>query len=92
MRTMSAETLGQLITGLGLLLGLLIVAVLVVQRFRGGAAEKGSVAKELASNFQEMRSRGDITEADYRRIQSVLGDSLHRELKDSELKDGKNKV
>ena len=87
MRTMSAETLGQLITGMGLLLGLLIVAVLVVQKFRGGTAEKGSVAKELTANFQEMRSRGDITEADYRRIQSVLGDSLH-----GELKDGKNKA
>jgi uncharacterized membrane protein len=86
MHTMSAETLAQLITGLGLLLGLLIVAVLVVQRFRGSAAEKGSVAKELTLNFQEMRSRGDITEADYRRIQSVLGDSLHRELKDDKNK------
>jgi len=87
MRTMSAETLAQLITGLGLLLGLLIVAVLFVQKFRGSTAEKGSMAKELAANFQEMRSRGDITDADYRRIQSVLGDTLH-----SELKDGKNKA
>jgi uncharacterized membrane protein len=84
---MSAETLAQLITGLALLLGLLIVAVLFVQKFRGGAAEKGSMAKELTANFKEMRSRGDITEADYRRIQSVLGDTLH-----SELKDGKNKA
>jgi hypothetical protein len=89
---MSAETLAQLITGLGVLLGLLIVAVLLVQRFRGGAAEKGAMAKELVSNFEEMRSRGDITDADYRRIQSVLGDKLHRELIDSELKDGKNKA
>ena len=87
MHKMSAETVGQLMTGLGLLLGLLIVAVLIVQRFRGSAADKGSTAKELVSNFQEMRSRGDITEADYRRIQSVLGEKLH-----SELKDGKNKA
>jgi uncharacterized membrane protein len=86
MQKMSAETVGQLITGLGLLLGLLILAVLVVQRFRGSAAQKGSTAKELVSNFQEMRSRGDITEADYRRIQSVLGDSLHSELKDGNKK------
>jgi uncharacterized membrane protein len=86
MRTMTAETLGQLITGMGVLLGLLTVAVLIVQRFRGDAAQKGSTAKELASNFQEMRSRGDITDADYRRIKSVLGESLH-----SELKDGKQK-
>jgi hypothetical protein len=83
---MSAETLGQLITGLGVLLGLLVVGVLLVQKFRGSAAEKGSAAKELASNFQEMRSRGDITEADYRRIQSVLGETLHSELKDGNKK------
>ena len=86
MQKMSAETVGQLITGLGLLLGLLILAVLIVQKFRGSAAQKGSTAKELVSNFQEMRSRGDITEADYRRIQSVLGDSLHSELKDGNKK------
>jgi uncharacterized membrane protein len=84
---MSADTLAQLLLGLGLLLGLLILAVLIVQKFRGGAAEKGSTPEELAANFQEMRARGDITDADYRRIQSVLGDSLH-----SELKDGKNKA
>ena len=83
---MSAETVGQLLTGLGLLLGLLILAVLIVQKFRGGAAGKGSTAKELVSNFQEMRSRGDITEADYRRIQSVLGETLHSELKDGNKK------
>lgn len=92
MQKMSAETVGQLITGLGLLLGLLILAVLIVQKFRGSAAQKGSTAKELVSNFQEMRSRGDITDADYRRIQSVLGDTLHRERIDSELKDGKKKA
>ena len=86
MHKMSAETVGQLFTGLGLLLGLLIVAVLIVQRFRGGAAEKGTTAGELISNFQEMRSRGDITDADYRKIKSVLGAELH-----SELKDGKDK-
>ncbi len=86
MRTMTAETLGQLITGVGVLLGLLTVAVLIVQRFRGDAGQKGSTTKELVSNFQEMRSRGDITEADYRRIKSVLGESLHSELKDGNKK------
>ena len=92
MGKMSAETIGQLMTGLAALLALLILAVVIVQKFRGGAAEKGSIAKELVSNFQEMRSRGDITDADYRRIQSVLGDSLRREPIDSELNDGKNKA
>jgi hypothetical protein len=83
----SAETLSQLILGMGMLIGLLIVAVLVVQKFRGGAVGKGRTASDLLTNFEEMRSRGDIDDADYRRIKSVLGAELH-----SELKDGKEKT
>ena len=86
MHHLSADTLAQVMLGLGMLIGLVVVGVLVVQRFRGGAAEKGPTAKELITNFQEMRSRGDISDADYRRIRSVLGAELH-----GELKDGKDK-
>lgn len=78
----SADTLVQLVVGLGTLLALLIVAMLIVQRFRGGATNKGSTASELMTNFQEMQKRGDISEADYRKIKSVLGNQLHSELKD----------
>jgi hypothetical protein len=53
-----------------------------VQSFRGGATHKGTTTNELLANFQEMRSRGDIDDADYRRIKSVLGAELQRELKD----------
>jgi uncharacterized membrane protein len=63
-------------------IGLVIVGVVIVQSFRGGAADKGATANELLANFQEMRSRGDIDDADYRRIKSVLGAELQRELKD----------
>ena len=86
MNQASADTLGQLIVGLGVLLVLLIIAGLVVQRFRGGKVGKGRTASDLLSNFEEMRSRGDIDDADYRKIKSVLGAELH-----SELKDGKQK-
>ncbi len=82
----SAETLIQAILGISVLIGLVIVGVFIVQSFRGGTADKGSSANELLANFQEMRSRGDIDDADYRKIKSVLGDQLH-----SELKDGKDK-
>jgi len=82
----SADTLVQLVMGLGLLLVFLIVATLIVQRFRGGAADKGTTANELMTKFQEMRKRGDISDADYRKIKSVLGNQLQ-----SELKDGKDK-
>ena len=78
----SAETLVQLMLGMAVLLGLVILGVLVVQRFRGGAADKGTSANDLLSNFQEMQSRGDISDADYRKIKSVLGAQLQSELKD----------
>jgi uncharacterized membrane protein len=82
MKYPSVDTLTQVILGLGILIGLVIVGMVIVQRFRGGSAGKGIGANELITNFQEMRSRGDITDADYRRIKSVLGAQLHSELKD----------
>jgi hypothetical protein len=77
----SADTLAQLMLGLAILLGLVIGGVLVVQRFRGSAADKGATANELMTNFQEMRQRGDISDADYRKVKSVLGAQLRGELK-----------
>lgn len=82
MRFPSAEIMSQLALGMGLLMALVIAGGLIVQRFRGGMADKGTTAGELISNFEEMHSRGDITDADYRRIKSVLGDRFHGELKD----------
>ncbi len=86
MRQLSADTIVQVILGMGVLMGLLIVGVLIVQRFRGGAADRGQTAGELLSNFEEMRSRGDLDDADYRKIKSVLGAELR-----GGLKDGKDK-
>jgi uncharacterized membrane protein len=79
---LSADTLAQLLLGVGVLLVLLIVGVMVVQRFRGSAAEKGATAKELITNFQEMHTRGDISDADYRKIKSVLGAQLQSDIND----------
>lgn len=86
MRHMSADTFSQILMGTGLLMALLVVGVLIVQRFRGLAAQRGPTAGELLTNFEEMRSRGDIDDADYRKIKSVLGAELH-----GGLKDGKDK-
>jgi uncharacterized membrane protein len=82
MPQVSSETLVQVMLWMTVLVGLVIIGGLVVQRFRGGAADKGATANELLTNFQEMRSRGDISDADYRKIKSVLGAELHSELKD----------
>jgi uncharacterized membrane protein len=77
----SLETWIQLCVWVAILLGLVIVAALVVQRFRGSAAGKGAEPAELLTNFQEMRERGDISDADYRRIKSVLGDKIQDDLR-----------
>ena len=82
MRFPSADTLAQLALGVGMLIALVIAGAIVVQRFRGGAADKALDANELFANFEEMHSRGDITDADYRKIKAVLGAKLHGELKD----------
>jgi len=78
----SSETLVQLLLGMAILLGLVIAGVLIVQRFRGSAADEGTTSRELMANFQEMHDRGDISDVDYRKIKSVLGAQLHGELKD----------
>jgi uncharacterized membrane protein len=72
----SPETLVQLVTWVGVLIGLVIVAALIVQRFRGGRAETGLKPEQLLANFEEMGTRGDISDADYRKIKSVLGARL----------------
>jgi len=82
MRFPSADTLAQLALGLGLLIALVTAGAVIVQRFRGGAADKALDANELIANFREMHSRGDLTDADYRKIKSVLGAKLHGGLKD----------
>ena len=82
MLQVTTETLVQIMLWMTVLVGLVILGGLVVQRFRGGAAEKGTRANDLLTNFQEMQSRGDISDADYRKIKSVLGAQLQSELKD----------
>ena len=81
MHVLSADTLAQLMLGLVVLMGLVTAGVVLVQRFRGSAADKGATANELMTNFQEMRQRGDISDADYRKVKSVLGAQLQGELK-----------
>jgi hypothetical protein len=87
MGQLSLETWIQLCIWMAVLLGIVILGMVVVQRFRGSAAGKGATPGELLTNFQEMRERGDISDADYRRIKSVLGDKIQ-----GDSKGGRNKL
>ena len=82
----STATLVQVLISVGILAGLIALAWIVVQRFRGGAANEGHLESDLLTKFKEMRHEGDISEAEYRTIKAVLGKQLERSVKD-----GKNK-
>ncbi len=79
---MSPATATQLVIWTSVLFALVVVAWIVVQRFRGGAASEGQVASDMLTKFQEMRHEGDISEKEYRTIKSVLGEQLQRDVKD----------
>lgn len=72
MGQVSAETWVQLGMWGAVLLGLVVVAMLIVQRMRDATANAAS-SNELMTDFQDMRQRGDLSEADYKKVKSVLG-------------------
>ncbi len=83
---MSPATAAQLAIWVSVLFALIVVAWIVVQRFRGGAASEGQRDGDLLTKFQEMRQEGDISETEYRTIKSVLGEQLQRDVKDGKSK------
>jgi hypothetical protein len=49
------------------------VGYYVVKYLRGATSKDDTDAGDLTSNFEEMRREGDISEAEFRTIQSVIG-------------------
>jgi uncharacterized membrane protein len=67
----------QAVLGVLVLCILITAAIYLVARFRDYAAEDRPEPESLRANFKEMLRRGDITEAEYRMIQSKSnGDSI----------------
>lgn len=67
----------QAVLGMLVLCILLAAAISLMARFRDYTADDRLGPDALRSNFQEMLRRGDITEAEYRKIQSKsYGDSI----------------
>ena len=76
--------LAKAVESVAVLLILMAVAFYVVQRFRDRIDEDRQTASDLLTNFREMHHEGDITEAEFRTIKTVLGHKLHEEFKDEE--------
>ena len=83
MNQLSADTLIQLVMWIGVLMGLIVLATVVVQTLRGRTAKGQPSESDLLTKFQEMRREGDIDETEYRTIKSMLVERLQTELKDS---------
>src|SRR5687768_1810113 len=70
----------------GILLVMLVIAAMVVRRLRDSAKGDRPTSGDLLSNFQEMRREGDIDDAEFRNIKSVLGNQLRSDVKDGKIK------
>jgi hypothetical protein len=62
----------ELTVSLAILLLLVAIGGYLVRRFRGRAEEDRKVAADLLMKFGEMQSRGDLSDAEYRTIKTVL--------------------
>ena len=70
----------------GVLLLMLILAGMVVRKFRENARGSREKGADLLSNFQEMRREGDIDDAEFRNIKAVLGNQLRSNVKSGKIK------
>lgn len=82
MGQVTADTWMQLVLWGTVLLGLVVVATLIVQRLRRNSADSGNTASELMTDFRDMRDRGDLTDADYKKVKSILGTRLQPRTQD----------
>lgn len=76
------SSLAQAILMLAVLAVLVMIGYYIVRRFRDRADENQLTAHDALTNFREMRQRGDISEAEYRTIKTVLATKLQDELSD----------
>jgi uncharacterized membrane protein len=63
---------------------LLALAVVVVRRFRDGAAEDRPRASELLTKFRDLHARGGLSDDEYRTIKTKLATELDAELTNSD--------
>jgi uncharacterized membrane protein len=62
----------QAILGILILMAVSVVAYQALAKLRGSTKDNGELADLLQKNFEEMRSEGDISEAEFRKISASL--------------------
>ena len=74
----------QAVLSLAVLLVMLAVGSYIVKSFRDRIGEDRQGTSDWLTNFREMHQEGDITEAEFRTIKTVLGSKLQEELRETE--------
>jgi uncharacterized membrane protein len=59
---------------------LLALTVVVLRRFRGGAADDQPTAHELLAKFRDLHDRGGLSDDEYRTIKTKLATQVECEL------------
>jgi uncharacterized membrane protein len=62
------------------ILALSALAVLLLRRWRGGAAEDRPTASEMLTKFRELHLRGGLSDDEYRTIKTKLATQIDSEL------------
>jgi len=62
---------------------LILVSVMVLGKLRNFTDEDRVDTSEMMTNLEELREQGDISEAEFRKLKSVLSEKLQRELNDN---------
>ena len=66
------------------LLIVIVTAVFIVERLRDRMDDDRLEANELLTNFRDLHSQGEIEDAEFRDIKSVLGTRIASELKETD--------
>ncbi len=74
---------GKVVIMLSLLAILVIVGVYVVLKLRGRIGNDQPNAQDMMTNFREMHDQGEISDVEFRKLKTVLGDKMHEELNDT---------
>jgi uncharacterized membrane protein len=66
------------------ILVLFALAILLLRKWRGGAADDQHDSNELLTKFRELHGRGSLSDDEYRTIKTKLAARIERELNDTE--------
>jgi uncharacterized membrane protein len=84
MQEFLSTPLAKAVISVAILLVILAVAYYLVRRFRDRIDDDRQTTSDWLTNFREMHHEGDISEAEFRTIKTVLGQKLQEEIRDTE--------